>query len=122
MTDSLVAQMLELVYLLYQRRWFYPVLCLSLTVVTSVIFHRFKKAAEVKVMNLINTVRLVPVVEGGLVRAISSHRLVPGDIMVLKRGKALCDMVLLRGTCLVVEATLSGEVGSCKICLAIVTC
>ena len=43
-------------------------------------------------------------------RAVSSHRLVPGDVVVLLPGKATCDMVLLRGCCLVEESLLSGEV------------
>ena len=34
----------------------------------------------------------------------------PGDIVVVLRGKATCDMVLLQGTCLVEESMLSGEV------------
>lgn len=43
-------------------------------------------------------------------RGVSSHRLVPGDVVVLLRGKATCDMVLLQGSCLVEESILSGEV------------
>lgn len=43
-------------------------------------------------------------------RAVSSRRLVPGDVVVLLPGKATCDMVLLRGSCLVEESLLSGEV------------
>ena len=42
--------------------------------------------------------------------ALSSRRLVPGDVVVLQRGKATCDMVLLRGAGLVEESMLSGEV------------
>ena len=34
----------------------------------------------------------------------------PGDVLVLLRGKATCDMVLLQGNCLVEESMLSGEV------------
>ena len=34
----------------------------------------------------------------------------PGDVLVLLRGKATCDMVLLRGNCLAEESMLSGEV------------
>jgi len=45
-----------------------------------------------------------------LCRAVASHSLVPGDVLVLLRGKASCDMVLLRGSCLVEESMLSGEV------------
>ena len=40
----------------------------------------------------------------------SSRRLVPGDVVVVLPGKATCDMVLLRGSCLVEESLLSGEV------------
>ena len=47
---------------------------------------------------------------GWLCRAVSSRRLVPGDVLVLLRGKATCDMVLLTGNCLVEESMLSGEV------------
>lgn len=47
----------------------------------------------------------------GLVcRGVSSHRLVPGDLVVVLPGKATCDMVLLQGGCLVEESVLSGEV------------
>ena len=47
---------------------------------------------------------------GGACRAVASHRLVSGDVVVLLPGKATCDMVLLRGNCLVEESLLSGEV------------
>ena len=40
----------------------------------------------------------------------SSRRLVPGDVVVVLPGKATCDMVLLRGSCLTEESMLSGEV------------
>ena len=43
-------------------------------------------------------------------RAASSRRLVPGDVVVVLPGKATCDMVLLRGSCLTEESMLSGEV------------
>lgn len=43
-------------------------------------------------------------------RAVSSTRLVPGDVVVLLPGQATCDMVLLRGSCLLEESMLSGEV------------
>ena len=108
----LFLQLFELVYLGYQDRWFYPVLCGTLNVIVIAIFSRFKRAQQQRVMALLNVVRVVPVVTNGCVRAISSHKLVPGDVAVLQRGKATCDMALLRGTCLVVEATLSGEVQS----------
>lgn len=46
-----------------------------------------------------------------LCRAVSSRVLVPGDVVVLLAGTATCDIVLLRGNCLVEESSLSGEVG-----------
>ena len=53
----------------------------------------------------------------GRIRAVSSRRLVPGDVVVLQKCKATCDMVLLRGACLVEESMLSGEVptGACTL-------
>ena len=65
---------------------------------------------RLRLLALVNEVRLTPIVWGGWVRATSSHRLLPGDVMVLQQGKALCDVVLLQGNCLVVESTLTGEV------------
>lgn len=65
-------------------------------------------------MALMNESRLMPMVEEQWVRAMASHRLVPGDVMVLHKGRALCDMVLLRGACLVTESMLSGEVSNSR--------
>jgi len=63
-----------------------------------------------KVMGLMNACRLTPMVQGNWVRAIASYKLVPGDVIVLQPGRAVCDMVLLGGACLVTESMLSGEV------------
>ncbi len=63
-----------------------------------------------KMRALMNECRLTPIIWNGWVRAISSHRLLPGDVMVLQPGKALCDMVVLQGSCLLVESMLSGEI------------
>ena len=63
-----------------------------------------------KVMRLMNECRVTPMVQQQWVRAVASYRLVPGDIVVLQRGRALCDMVVLQGACLVTESMLSGEV------------
>ena len=52
---------------------------------------------------------VVPFVWVGRIMALSSRRLVPGDVVVLQRGKATCDMVLLRGAGLVEESMMSGE-------------
>ena len=61
---------------------------------------------------LVNQRGIVPIVQAGWVRAITSHKLVPGDIVVLQEGTLMCDMVLLRGNCLVEEPMISGEVAA----------
>lgn len=54
--------------------------------------------------------QLVPYVCGCFVRAMPAQRLVPGDVIVVQPGIAVCDAVLLRGACLCEQSTLSGEV------------
>ena len=83
---------------------------LSLTSAAAVSLIVTLRRQRLKVMALVNHCRLTPIVQAGWVRAVSSHTLVPGDVVVLQRGKAMCDMVLLQGACLVVESMLSGEV------------
>ena len=83
---------------------------LSLTAAAAVSLIVTLRRQRIKVMALVNHCRLTPIVQAGWVRAVSSHTLVPGDVVVLQRGKAMCDMVLLQGACLVVESMLSGEV------------
>ena len=110
---SVPLQMLEVAYLLYCGRYFYPVLILGLLMVSGYLLIRTLRLQRKKIKALVNECRLTPLVWDGWVRAISSHRLLPGDVMVLQQGKALCDMVVLQGTCLVVESMLSGEVSLC---------
>ena len=102
--------MAEVAYLIHCRRYFYPVLVLSMFTVTVVALFRSLLRTRKKMMALVNEVRLTPLVVGGWVRGVSSHRLLPGDVLVLQPGKALFDMVLLQGNCLCVESMLSGEV------------
>ncbi|KAL3131606.1 hypothetical protein ABBQ38_007903 [Trebouxia sp. C0009 RCD-2024] len=69
-----------------------------------------------KLVGLVNQRTMVPIVDRGWVRAAPSHRLVPGDVIVLQRGRAPCDVVLLRGSCLVEESMLSGEAVQVRKC------
>ena len=55
----MLLQTFELVFLAYQQRWFYPVLCWTLALVVGYIFVRLKKAQDRKIMALVNTVRQV---------------------------------------------------------------
>jgi len=105
--------MVEVVYLIYCGRYFYPVLILLLLTISAVLLIHTLRRQRKKIKALVNECRLTPLVCDGWVRAISSHRLLPGDVMVLQPGKALCDMVVLQGTCIVMESMLSGEVSIC---------
>ncbi len=103
-------QGLEQIYLLYRGRYFYPVVLIIMSLPTVLALGFTLHSQHSKVMALMNECRLTPMVQQGWVRATSSHRLLPGDVIVLQPGRALCDMVVLRGTCLVMESMLSGEV------------
>ncbi len=100
----------EVAYLIYRGRFFYPALVIAVCVLAIIITHKTLRSQHSRVMALMNECRLTPLVQDKWVRAVASYRLVPGDVMVLQKGRALCDMVLLRGACLVTESMLSGEV------------
>ena len=70
-------------------------------------YHKAKR-----LVSLTKHTQLVPYVSKGYVRALTARHLVCGDIIVVVPGPAMCDMVLLRGNCLVEEFVVSGEVGS----------
>ena len=46
----------------------------------------------------------------GRVSAGKSTQLVPGDVIVVQTGQAVCDMVLLQGNALTEESRLTGQV------------
>ena len=103
-------QYLELIYLVYKDYWVYALINVLFTWAYTITLLRTLLSHGSKTVRLMNGPRLVPLVQAGWVRAAGSHRLVPGDIMVLQRGRATCDMVILQGSCLVEESMLSGEV------------
>lgn len=98
--------------MMYVGRWFLPVLIMTLFMATLVNLVVTLRRQRLKVMAMVNERRLTALIWDGWVRAFSSHRLVPGDIIVLRQGKAVCDMVVLQGSCLVMESMLSGEVSN----------
>jgi len=65
---------------------------------------------RMRLVTLLTKRQLVPVLYKKFVRALLAKQLVPGDVIVVQKGRAACDMVLLRGRCLVEESMLSGEV------------
>jgi len=103
-------QTLEQIYLVYRGRYFYPIVIQLFTWPALLGMAAMLDQQRNRAMALMNECRLTPLVQHQWVRAASSHRLVPGDVVVLQSGRASCDMVLLRGACLVTEAVLSGEV------------
>ena len=103
-------QELGQVYLIYRGRYFYPVLIQLFGAPVLIGMVKTIRELNSKVMGLMNACRVTPIVQGKWVRAIASNKLVPGDVIVLQPGRAVCDMVLLRGACLVTESMLSGEV------------
>lgn len=109
-TSACVLQYMEIVYLFYRQYYWLPGLLAALTTAAGVSLMRVVRQQNLKIVTLVNQRRLVPIVKRGWVQAMSSHKLVPGDVIVLQKGKAMCDMVLLRGSCLVTESMLSGEV------------
>lgn len=109
-TRPSVLQYVEIAYLFYRQYYWLPGLLAALTTAAAVSLMRVVQRQNLKMTTLVNQRRLTPVVKGGWVRAVSSHKLVPGDVVVVQRGKAMCDMVVLQGSCLVVESMLSGEV------------
>ena len=110
-THTLCLQYVELLYLVYKNYWVYSLIFGLLTLSANVLVGTDRIAQHNTLVQLVNQRGIVPIVQAGWVRAIPSFKLVPGDIIVLPEGKATCDMVLLRGNCLVEESTLSGEVG-----------
>lgn len=103
-------QMMEICYLWYRQYFAYVAVltiisCMAIAVLVVSLSDQHKK-----LVRLVNERHLVPMVDRGWVRAVSSHKLVPGDVIVVQRGRAPVDMVLLRGSCIVEESMLSGEV------------
>ncbi|KAL0030950.1 hypothetical protein WJX79_003464 [Trebouxia sp. C0005] len=102
-------QYVELAYLMYELRYVYAgiLYLISLLATSASCWTLYWKRMEL--YNATRQCRLVPVVQAGIVRAVSSRKLVPGDVIVVLQGRAICDMVLLQGSCLVEESMLSGE-------------
>lgn len=84
---------MELVYLTVTGYYIYSIIVGSVTVASSTIYvvHLYRQSSTM--MRLVQQSRIVPIVQRGWVRAISSKNLVAGDVVVLTTGRAACDMV-----------------------------
>ena len=101
---------MELYYLWYRQYWAYVAVLSLISWVAIALLVATLQDQHKKLVGLVNERHIVPIVDRGWVRAAPSYKLVPGDVVVVQKGKALVDMVLLRGNCLVDESMLSGEV------------
>ncbi|DBA76073.1 TPA: hypothetical protein ACH3X1_009818 [Trebouxia sp. C0004] len=87
----------------------YPAVLLGIMLIGTIISGNAVYQQRKKLTAAFSKYHLVPIVHKGFVRAASAVQLIPGDVIVVQQGMAVCDMVLLRGNCLVEEATLTGE-------------
>lgn len=109
----LSVQYLECIYLVTRGRWIFPTIVATFSLAgTFGLVWRIRQQHKI-MTGMVNQCGIVPLVQRGWVRALPAWKLVPGDVVVLQRGKAVCDMVLLNGNCLVEESMLSGEVRLC---------
>ena len=105
-----VMQYAECIYLITRGYWIFPVIVGSLSLLANVGLLSTIYRQHWVMLSLVQHTRLLPLVHLGWVRAVPAHVVVPGDIVVVQRGNATADLVLLRGSCLVEESMLSGEV------------
>lgn len=104
-------QMLELGLWMWSFAYYiYPSVLLGIIVIGTLLSGSLIYKQRKRLSKAVAHVPLVPFVHKGYVRAMNSQQLVPGDVIVVQQGVAVCDMVLLRGNCLVEESMLSGEV------------
>ena len=96
---------------MYGFRYFYhPSVLLAIMLIGTAISVGLTFRQRQMLFKLFTQASLVPYVRKGYVKATTSQRLLPGDVIVVQQGLAVCDMVLLRGNCLVEASKLSGEV------------
>ena len=94
--------------------WRYPAMLFGILLAGSGASSYLLYGQHLRLVSMATQRHLVPLLHKKFVRALLAKQLVPGDVIVVQRGKVVCDMVLLRGTCLVEESMLSGEVWAHK--------
>lgn len=91
--------------------FYYPSVLMAIMLIGTAISVGLTYRQRQSLYKLFTPVSLVPYVRKGYVRATTTQRLIPGDVIVVQQGSAVCDLVLFRGNCLVEASKLSGEVG-----------
>lgn len=112
-THDLIVQYIECIYLVVRGYWIFPAIVAPLSLFVNTMMVTTTHRQHWLMLSLVQHARLLPLVQLGWVRAVPAHLVVPGDVVVLQRGKATADLVLLRGSCLVEESMLSGKVCCC---------
>ena len=92
------------------RYFYYPSVLMAIMLIGTAISVGLTYRQRQMLFQVFARALLVPYVCKGYVRATTSQRLVPGDVIVVQQGPVVCDMVLLRGNCLVEASNQSGEV------------
>ncbi|KAL0035584.1 hypothetical protein WJX79_000466 [Trebouxia sp. C0005] len=106
----LIIQSAELMLWMYAFQYYsYPVALFGTMLLGSGASGYLQYRQRMRLVTLLTKRQLVPVLYKKFVRALLAKQLVPGDVIVVQKGRAACDMVLLRGRCLVEESMLSGE-------------
>ena len=90
--------------------FYYPSVLMAIMLIGTAISVGLTYRQRQMLFKLFSRASLVPYVRKGYVRATTAQRLIPGDVIVVQQGLAVCDLVLLRGNCLVEASKLSGEV------------
>lgn len=108
---SATLQMLELGLWMWSFAYYiYPSVLLGIILVGTALSGNLVYQQRKRLTAAFSQVNVAPVVRKGYVHAIRVQQLVPGDVVVVQQALAVCDMVLLRGNCLVDESMLTGEV------------
>ena len=110
--STAVLQALEMGLWMWSFAYYvYPAVLLGIMLIGTIISGNAFYQQRKRLTAAFSKYHLIPIVRKGYVRAASARQLIPGDVVVVLPGLAVCDMVLLRGNCLVEEAALTGEVG-----------
>ncbi|KAL0020340.1 hypothetical protein WJX77_012513 [Trebouxia sp. C0004] len=106
----LIIQSAELLLWMYAFQYYlYPIALFGIMLFGSGASGYLQYRQRMRLVALLTKRQLVPVLYKKFVRALLAKQLVPGDVIVVRKGRAACDMVMLWGKCLVEESMLSGE-------------
>ena len=92
--------------------YIYPSVLFTIMLAGCIVSASLLHGQQQRLVVVANQTRLVPFIMKGYVCVMRARQLVPGDVIVVQPGTAVCDMVLLQGNALAEESRLTGEVMS----------